>query len=92
MDNDADLDFAIPGRATAVAAEALYLANLMLIPGLGFAALVVLWWQQRLKAPELARAHREAAGPTAGDHALIERHGGLRPGGGREAGAAGAAA
>ena len=38
---------------------------------------------------ELARAHREAAGPTAGDHALIERHGGLWAGGGREAGAAG---
>ena len=40
---------------------------------------------------ELARAHREAAGPTARDHALLERHSGLRPGGGREAGAAGAA-
>ena len=42
MDDDSDLDFDIPGRATAVAAEALYLANLMLIPGLGFLALLVL--------------------------------------------------
>ena len=57
MDNDADLDFSIPGRATAVAAEALYLANLMLIPGLGFVALLVLWWRERERAPELARGH-----------------------------------
>lgn len=57
MDNDADLDFAIPGRATAVAAEALYLANLMLIPGLGFVALLVLWWRERERAPQLARGH-----------------------------------
>ncbi|MDD3328181.1 MAG: hypothetical protein PHW25_13960 [Zoogloea sp.] len=57
MDNDADLDYAIPGRATAVAAEALYLANLMLIPGLGFVALLVLWWRERERAPELARGH-----------------------------------
>jgi len=46
-----------PGREIAVAAEALYLANLMLIPGLGFVALLALWWQQRRKAPALARGH-----------------------------------
>lgn len=57
MDDDSDLDFDIPGRATAVAAEALYLANLMLIPGLGFLALLVLWWRERERAPELARGH-----------------------------------
>ena len=57
MNDDSDLDFDIPGRATAVAAEALYLANLMLIPGLGFAALLVLWWLQRRSAPALARGH-----------------------------------
>jgi uncharacterized Tic20 family protein len=57
MNDDSDLDFDIPGRATAVAAEALYLANLMLIPGLGFAALLVLWWREREQAPELARDH-----------------------------------
>lgn len=57
MDDDSELDFDIPGRATAVAAEALYLANLMLIPGLGFLALLVLWWRERERAPELARGH-----------------------------------
>ena len=38
-----DPDLAAPGRSTAVIAEALYLANLMLIPGLGFLVLLVLW-------------------------------------------------
>ena len=52
-----DPDFAVPGRVTAVIAEALYLANLMLIPGLGFLALLVLWWRERARAPELARGH-----------------------------------
>ena len=52
-----DPDPDIPGREIAVAAEALYLANLMLIPGLGFAALLVLWWLQRRTAPALARGH-----------------------------------
>lgn len=52
-----DPDLAAPGRSTAVIAEALYLANLMLIPGLGFLVLLVLWWRQRGQAPELARGH-----------------------------------
>jgi uncharacterized Tic20 family protein len=54
---DLTTDPEIPGREIAVAAEALYLANLMLIPGLGFVALLALWWQQRRKAPALARGH-----------------------------------
>lgn len=54
---DLTTDPDIPGREIAVAAEALYLANLMLIPGLGFMALLALWWQQRRKAPALARGH-----------------------------------
>lgn len=54
---DLKTDPEIPGREIAVTAEALYLANLMLIPGLGFIALVVLWWQQRHKAPPLAHDH-----------------------------------
>ena len=41
--DDASLDFDIPGRELAVAAEALYLANLMIVPGVGFVALLVLW-------------------------------------------------
>lgn len=47
----------VPGRDVAVAAEVLYLANLMLIPGLGFLVLLALWWRQRGVAPELARGH-----------------------------------
>ncbi len=54
---DLKTDPEIPGREIAVAAEALYLANLMLIPGLGFIALVALWLQQRHKAPPLAHDH-----------------------------------
>lgn len=46
-----------PGREIAAAAEALYLANLMLIPGVGFLLLAILWLAQRKRAPELARSH-----------------------------------
>jgi len=64
---DLTTDPEIPGREIAVAAEALYLANLMLIPGLGFVALLVLWWQQRRKAPALARGHlRQTLAASAG--------------------------
>ena len=49
----ADADVA--GRELAVAAEALYLANLMLIPGLGFIVLAVLWSLRHRDAPPLAR-------------------------------------
>ena len=55
--DDSSLDFDIPGRELAVAAEALYLANLMIVPGLGFVALLVLWLRERHRAPELARGH-----------------------------------
>lgn len=47
----------VPGRELAVAAESLYLANLMLIPGIAFAILLVLWWRARDGAPALARGH-----------------------------------
>lgn len=46
-----------PGIATAVAAESLYLANLLLAPGLAFLLLLWLWWKQRDTASPLARAH-----------------------------------
>ena len=45
------------GAGTAIAAESLYLVNLLLAPGLGFAALLALWWRQRMTAPPLAAAH-----------------------------------
>ena len=55
--DDSSLDFDIPGRELAVTAEALYLANLMIVPGLSFLALLWLWWRERGQAPELARGH-----------------------------------
>lgn len=55
--DDPSLDSTIPGREIAVAAEALYLANLMIVPGIAFVALLVLWFRERQRAPELARNH-----------------------------------
>lgn len=46
-----------PGTAVAVAAEGLFLANLLLVPGLAFALLLGLWWKRRGDAPPLAAAH-----------------------------------
>ena len=46
-----------PGQGLAVAAETLYLVNLMLAPVLGFLVLAVLWWRYRLTASPLARNH-----------------------------------
>jgi hypothetical protein len=47
----------VPGPPLAIAAEALFLANLMIAPGLAFLALFVLWWRHRHDAPSLARNH-----------------------------------
>lgn len=46
-----------PGEGLAVAAESLYLANLLLVPGLAFAALVWIHLTRRPGAPPLAIAH-----------------------------------
>jgi uncharacterized Tic20 family protein len=46
-----------PGEGLAVAAESLYLANLLLAPGLAFAGLVWLHLTRRRGAPPLAVAH-----------------------------------
>jgi hypothetical protein len=45
-----------PGQGLAIAAETLFLTNLMLAPGLAFAAIVWLWLKHR-DAPSLARCH-----------------------------------
>ncbi len=45
------------GRDLAVLAEALYLANLLLIPGIAFAILCWLWLKNRASASPLARQH-----------------------------------
>ncbi len=44
------------GQSLAVIAESLYLINLLLLPGLGFAALFWLW-RKNADAPPLARNH-----------------------------------
>lgn len=48
---------AAPGQALAVAAESLYLINLMLAPGLAFLGIAWLWFKHRHSAPALARCH-----------------------------------
>lgn len=46
-----------PGQSIAVSAQALYLANLLLLPGLAFLALLVLWFVHRRDTPPLGRCH-----------------------------------
>lgn len=46
-----------PGQGIAVNAEVLYLANLLLLPGLAFLGLLVLWFAHRRDAPPLGRCH-----------------------------------
>lgn len=53
----ADSPTDVPGFGVAVAAETLYLINLMIAPGLAFVALFALWWFKRRTAPPLARCH-----------------------------------
>jgi len=49
-----------PGQDLAIAAEVLFLTNLMLAPGLAFLAIVWLWRRHR-EAPPLARCHLDQA-------------------------------
>lgn len=46
-----------PGQALAVWAEALYLCNLLLLPGIAFAVLLHLYFKHRASAPALAVCH-----------------------------------
>ncbi len=46
-----------PGQGLAIAAESLYLINLLLLPGLAFLALLGLYFRHRGNAPPLARGH-----------------------------------
>jgi hypothetical protein len=46
-----------PGMTLAVTAESLYLANLLLAPGLAFLILLVLYRKRQATAPPLAAAH-----------------------------------
>lgn len=47
----------VPGFQVAVAAEVLYVINLLLLPGLAFLLLLLLWFSKRSGAPPLAAAH-----------------------------------
>ena len=47
----------MPGQGLAVVAESLYLINLLLLPGLGFLALVAVYFARRRLAPALALCH-----------------------------------
>jgi uncharacterized membrane protein len=48
-----------PGTTLAVAAESLYLVNLMLLPGLAFLVLLVLFFKHQRGTPPLALSHLE---------------------------------
>lgn len=52
---------AVPGLNLAVVAESLYLANLLLAPGLALAVLFWLWRRHGDSAPPLARQHLRQA-------------------------------
>ncbi len=45
------------GQPQAIMAQALYIANLLLLPGLAFAALTLVYLRNRRSAPPLAAAH-----------------------------------
>lgn len=48
-----------PGIELAVAAESLYLVNLLLVPGIGFLILLLLYFKHRRTTPPLALSHLE---------------------------------
>ena len=57
MPTSADNQQAVPGFGLAVAAESLYLLNLLLLPGVGFVLLLLLYLKTARQAPPLAKAH-----------------------------------
>jgi len=56
-DDSFGVDESTPGQSLAVLSEALYLANLLLAPGIAFGLLVWLWLKYKDSAPPLARQH-----------------------------------
>lgn len=58
--SDAESRFQEPaGVQLAVIAESLYLSNLLLVPGVAFVILVVVYLKRRKDSPPLARSHLE---------------------------------
>ena len=56
-DDDFGFEEEKAGQNLAVLAEALYLVNLLILPGIGFLLLVGLWFKYKDRAPPLARQH-----------------------------------
>ena len=56
-DDDFGFEEEKAGQNLAVLAEALYLVNLLILPGIGFLLLVGLWFKFKDSAPPLARQH-----------------------------------
>lgn len=56
-DDDKNVLADTPGLTLAVGAEALFLANLLILPGIAFVVLVALYLTYRRKAPALAACH-----------------------------------
>jgi uncharacterized Tic20 family protein len=56
-DADTTTEVSQPGFGIAVAAEVLYLTNLLLVPGLAFLVLIWLYLRDRQTAPPLGRCH-----------------------------------
>ncbi|MEW8250987.1 MAG: hypothetical protein G8D61_13705 [gamma proteobacterium symbiont of Ctena orbiculata] len=48
-----------PGSVMAITAESLFLANLLLIPGIGFVILALVYFKRGKTSPPLARSHLE---------------------------------
>lgn len=55
--NDAVGEEPRSGQSLAITAEALYLINLLLVPGVAFLVLLFLYWRYIGTAPALARCH-----------------------------------
>ena len=64
IDRPDPLRHVMPGPRLAVVAEALFLINLMLLPGLAFLALMVLWAMNREHPDPLVRNHLRQTGWT----------------------------
>ena len=64
IDRPDPLKHVMPGPRLAVVAEALFLINLMLLPGLAFLALMVVWAMNRDHPDPLVRNHLRQTGWT----------------------------